>query len=107
VASSVQDTRVFRGADFSNTDHRLVLTKKKLRLASKCEQKGKRLNVVDLKNPGKALEFDEDCGSRFRFLKDEAHDLEKGERPLVSALEDWQKKCVVLYHAWERKAESV
>ena len=73
---SVSDTRVFRGVEFSNADHRLLISNVKLRLNSRSKPKRTLLDVDAFNDIVKAEAFNEILGSRFRCLKDEVADLE-------------------------------
>ena len=63
--SSVSDTRVFRGAEFSNTDHRLLISNVKLRLNSRSKPKRTLLDVDAFNGIVKAEAFNKILGSRF------------------------------------------
>ncbi len=86
--SSVDDTRVYRGGEFSNSDHRLLVAKMKLRLSTKRKPKRELLDVRALSDREKATAFLSDMGSRFRCLEDGVADPEVEESALVKALNE-------------------
>lgn len=86
--SSVSDTRVYRGGDFSNSDHRLLVSKLRLRLTTKRRPRRALLDVNALNDEVKARAFIENMGSRFRCLEDGVADPEVEESALVKALND-------------------
>ncbi|CAF1369434.1 unnamed protein product, partial [Didymodactylos carnosus] len=96
--TSVEDTRVYRGADFMNTDHRLLLSKIKIKLkVMKNDNKVVKADVVQLQNPEKRIDFELKLANKFASLKDEAGNLEKNweilkEATTSSALEVCGKK---------------
>ena len=86
--SSVFDTRVYRGADFCNTDHRLVVSEMRIRFPANKKPKRSLIDIEKLKN----LEIQSDYGckiaNRFGLLHDE----------VLSTEDEWTqlKEAVVL-----------
>jgi exonuclease III len=74
--SSVCDTRVYRGADFCNSDHRLVVSEMRVRLSNAKKPKQELVDVDRLKSQEKAIEFELNIGNRFGALTDEVTDAE-------------------------------
>ena len=84
---------MFRGAEFSNTDHRLLISNVKLRLNSRSKPKRTLLDVDAFNDIVKAEAFNEILGSRFRCL----NDLEEEESGLVAVLDESSRKvCGVI-----------
>ena len=75
--SSVYDTRVYRGADFCNTDHRLIVSDMRIRLPAAKKQRRALIDVDRLKNLENRLEFELKVANRFESLEDETSNIEE------------------------------
>ena len=69
--SSIGDARVFRSADFCNTDHRLLLARMRLKLKAKRVQAKGQLDLDRLRDPAVQLQFELAVSNRFMRLEDE------------------------------------
>ena len=74
--SAVNDTRAYRGAEFNNTDHRLVLSKMKIHLSLKRRPLQAIPDVARLAQTEKRLEFEVELQNRFDCLGDELPSIE-------------------------------
>ena len=75
--SSLEDTRVYRHAEFNNSDHRLVMAKLRLRLRAEKRPKKIRLNVDRFKSMETQLVYELELQNRFAALGDEFKDVEE------------------------------
>lgn len=67
---------MYRGADFCNSDHRLVVSDMRVRLSVVKKSKRNLINVDRLRSLEKAVEFELEIENRFGALIDEVGDIE-------------------------------
>ena len=74
--SSVLDSRVFRGADFCNTDHRLLIARLKVKLRSEKPTFKPKIDIDRFAESTLRKEFELKVGNKFEGLIDELDELE-------------------------------
>ena len=67
--SAVNDTRAYRGAEFCNSDHRMVMAKTKVHLPAKRKQRKVILDLEKLKSVDKQSEYQLLLENRFQVLE--------------------------------------
>jgi len=74
--TSVRDTRVYRGADFCGTDHRLLIARTMAKLKTKKPTPNHKINLDRLNDPNFRKDFELNVKNRFEALVDELSDTE-------------------------------
>ena len=69
--STVRDTRVYRGAEFNNTDHRLLMAQLKFKIKNMVQTKKRRPDLEKLKDPKVPEQYQIALKNRFQTLVDE------------------------------------
>ena len=77
---------MYRGADFSNSDHRMVVSKMRIRLPVAKKPKRNLIDLEGFKSLERRLDFELKIANRFGSLEDEARDIEEEWTELKEAL---------------------
>jgi exonuclease III len=83
---SIYDTRVYRGADFCNSDHRLVVSDMRIRMPVAKRPKRNLIDLERLRRLESQLEFELKIANRFESLSDEVLDTDEEWTQLKEAV---------------------